>query len=513
AHAAELAHHFVEAEAVAGLDKLVHYSLLAGERALSIYAHEEALAHFLRALVAKEGQPIDAETADLLFGLGRAQAATLDRLELAEALVTLRRAFEYYAEVGDLVHAVRVAEYPLPAAAGHLKETTQLIARALALVPPDSREAGSLLSHHGRALVMTEGDYEGAQEAFGQAMAIAQREGDETLERRTLVFAAQAEHIHLHYQACVEMNLRAIEQARQADDPNTEVYARFFAAYILMALGDFEGARRHASAMLPVAERLHNRYWLAAALGINGSVSQREGDWQAARDFSDRGLEVSPMEGRLLIDRVLLEHEVGEFARGEAHLKSLVEAMELTKPGPTQEYALTALVIPIIARISGLAERIDVAEAAAQTVLSAPLAQPNFALQARIGLAMIAVQQGNVVAAEEQYPALEPQRGTMAVVGCVCMDRLLGILSQTVGNLQQATSHFDDSLAFCRRIGARPELAWTCCDYADALLHRNNPGDRERAMSLLDESLAISTELGMRPLLERGLSRRDILKA
>ncbi len=32
-------------------------------------------------------------------------------------------------------------------------------------------------------------------------------------------------------------------------------------------------------------------------------------------------------------------------------------------------------------------------------------------------------------------------------------------------------------------------------------------------MSLLDESLALSTELGMRPLMERVLSRRDILKA
>ena len=32
-------------------------------------------------------------------------------------------------------------------------------------------------------------------------------------------------------------------------------------------------------------------------------------------------------------------------------------------------------------------------------------------------------------------------------------------------------------------------------------------------MSLLDESLAISNELGMRPLMERVLSRREILKA
>jgi len=32
-------------------------------------------------------------------------------------------------------------------------------------------------------------------------------------------------------------------------------------------------------------------------------------------------------------------------------------------------------------------------------------------------------------------------------------------------------------------------------------------------MSLLEEALAISSELGMRPLMERVLSRRDILKA
>ena len=33
AHAAELARHFAQAEAVTGSNKLVHYSLLAGERA------------------------------------------------------------------------------------------------------------------------------------------------------------------------------------------------------------------------------------------------------------------------------------------------------------------------------------------------------------------------------------------------------------------------------------------------------------------------------------------------
>ena len=36
---------------------------------------------------------------------------------------------------------------------------------------------------------------------------------------------------------------------------------------------------------------------------------------------------------------------------------------------------------------------------------------------------------------------------------------------------------------------------------------------RAKGMSLLDESLAISSDLGMSPLMERVLSRREILKA
>ena len=82
-----------------------------------------------------------------------------------------------------------------------------------------------------------------------------------------------------------------------------------------------------------------------------------------------------------------------------------------------------------------------------------------------------------------------------------------------MGNMGQALSYFEDSLTFCRKAGYRPDLAWTCCDYADALRERDNPGDKEKAVALLDESLAISSDLGMRPLMERVLSRREILRA
>jgi DNA-binding NarL/FixJ family response regulator len=68
--------------------------------------------------------------------------------------------------------------------------------------------------------------------------------------------------------------------------------------------------------------------------------------------------------------------------------------------------------------------------------------------------------------------------------------------------------HFEDALAFCREAGYRPELAWTCYDYANALLEGATgrsplPEHRTKAMVLLAEAMALSQELGMRPLVER----------
>ena len=82
-----------------------------------------------------------------------------------------------------------------------------------------------------------------------------------------------------------------------------------------------------------------------------------------------------------------------------------------------------------------------------------------------------------------------------------------------MGKPDDAMAHFEDALAFYRKARYRSELSWTCCDYADTLLQREGDGDLGKAMPLLDESLKISTELGMRPLMERVLSRREILRA
>ena len=168
------------------------------------------------------------------------------------------------------------------------------------------------------------------------------------------------------------------------------------------------------------------------------------------------------------------------------------------------------MAIPAIARITGITNRLEIARDAAEEVLSKHPSIPLVAMYATAGLAMLAVQEGGQSAAEKHYAGLLGQRGTMMwTVSSV--DRLLGLLAHTMRNLALAVSHFEEALAFCRNAGYSPELAWTCCDYADTLLQRNSTEDRAKASALLDESLGISNELGMRPLEERVRSHQGIL--
>jgi DNA-binding NarL/FixJ family response regulator len=52
-------------------------------------------------------------------------------------------------------------------------------------------------------------------------------------------------------------------------------------------------------------------------------------------------------------------------------------------------------------------------------------------------------------------------------------------------------------------------LAWSCHDYAEALLQSSSTSDLAKALSLLEESLAIATDLGMRPLMERVVAMQE----
>jgi DNA-binding CsgD family transcriptional regulator len=375
----------------------------------------------------------------------------------------------------------------------------------LALVPPDSVAAGRILPTYGLELGRFENDYAKAQEAFERALAIARRGSDTGLEMRTLAAGAQVDYFHLHLVECLEKSLRVVELARHAGNPHLEFDGHLHALQTLIHLGDSKNAQEHANVGLTLAERLNSRPWLTSVLRCGVNLYRFLGDWDRARELASRHLVLEQDNVPLLKELTSLEYELGEFQQGEVYLKRMQDIMRRTPPGPGPDYGDTSLVSHFASRIMCSTDYLEIAERAAQVVLSSPLAHPFWIEIVRTGLALRAVLTGDSALAQEQYLALAGLPGKMRG-SYISANRLMGLLTQTMGNLEKAAAHFEEALTFCRTEGFRPELAWTCYDYADALSRSNGQGDHEKAMSLLDEALSISNALGMRPLIDRAVA-------
>ena len=509
-HAVNLAYHATEAEAMIGPEKVSRYSKTAGDKALSTYAYEDAINHYQRAFAAKEGQPRDFEVADILFGLGRAQTSMFEVARAQEAVDNLKLAFDSFVELGNTQAAVNVAMNHhgfLAFSTG----TAAMAAQALEMVAADSIEAGYLLSQLGAALIWETGEDE-SREHVGRAIEIARHEGDPGLEVRALVYASLIDRAQGRHREAINKSLRVIELAQSIGELYALVRARNLCAGLYIRLGDSDEARVHATAGVEDAERLHNRMWTGRLLNHSSDLAILKGEWNAAQEFNERVLAASLKDFSSLGNEAIRCLHVGEIEKGYELLHEMLELLPESVHGLGVEHVQTPTITMLFSRVTGNADFIDAAESAANALLSTSKAPLFVRTSAWVGLALISIQKNDHESARQQYLLLEPQRGSQDYA-TVNIDRILAMLSHTFGNLDDSARHFEDALAFCRKAGYLPELAWSLCDYADMLLERKDEGDSEKAVAMLDESLAISTELGMRPLMERVLGRREILKS
>lgn len=506
AHADELSYHISESGSATGNLKQIRYSLMAGERALSAYAWDVALIHFQRGLDATKGQVIDTDKAALLFGLARALASTLGRHRLHEAVTTARPAFDYFVSEGDVESALAIAEYPF-ISMHEEGGMTRLLADAIQLVPPDSYHAGRLLGRYGLALIMELGEIESASEVLDRALTIARRDKDTALEMTVLNKMANAHMMNFNPEMSLEHSLGAIGLGLNIDHLSE---SHWWAASALITLGNLREARLHATAQLDLTKTLGIRFNIIQVFFSSEVIEQLQGNWESARGFIDKGLAIDQRDVRLVSNRAMLEYEVGNFDQGSFYLEQLVETMNLAPPSPSLEYSIVIAAIGISTRISRDTSQVTLVEPAANIILSSTPPPSEVLIRlARYGLAMIAVVRGDVEMAREQYDVLKTRQMTISVLNLVCGHRVLGLLAQTLGWIDRACAHFGDSLIFCQKADARPELAWTSYDYATVLLQRDESGDRIRAELLISEAIAISTELDMRPLLDRSIDLRD----
>ena len=503
AHAAEFAHHFAEAGALGSPEKVIEYSLIAGEYALDSFEYEQALGHFTRVLDAKGQISMDGEKAQALFGLGRAEATVVSVYELKTVHQNLGLAFDYYDSVGDTARAVAVAsEFPSPPGGDQSQESQRRIARALELVHDDSLEAGILHSVLGHFQGVANGDYPSARDSFVRALTIARRKGNVNLEIKTLNHSARIDWHHLQFDDSLKNSLTATNLAVSALDPRGEVTARYYTCMSSHHLGDSVELHRQASAILEPAERLRDRFWLATAYFCISLSLSLQGDWQLAREANQLGLDVLPLDPRLLVHRAILEAQAGDRQQAENRLERLEEeALRFrSESGANAPNALLALSLPLANNILGKTGQSDVGNEFAAAVISSNSTNPFYLTFAKVGASLLALD-GPSEASATYYTALKPLAGHM--FWFISVDRCLGLLAGNLGDQDSATAHFQDASDFCRKSGYRPELAWTIHDHAKSLLVRNGPGDKGKAAALQAEAESIATELRMLALLDR----------
>lgn len=503
--AAQLAHHFGAAGGLVGTSSYVRYALLAGEQASSRHAYENAVELFQRALARADA---DAKTrAQLLFGLGRARVALNQR---EEAVDLLAEAFELSVQAGDVNGAVAAAEYPL-VVSFRRSGVAELSQKALALVDPESLQAGRLECQYGLALAQEEREYGEARRACKRALEVARSHSDSKLEARSLLLAAFIEREEQNLKQCLKRSLEALEISRQIPDLLRITAAHHLAQEALIARGSFSQGYRHAVNGLAAAEQVQDRFWLMLACAANHRYRIARGDWRGARDFSDRGLALGPNDPFLLANRARLEYETGNPAVGETFLRRYLKRLKLELEAPpdreSHQDSSVASVVPLICRLVEASEWLDLAETAAGALLDSPRVSTEWRFRAASCLGLVAAVRGDSAGARECYAQLSEMLNPdprSVIVFCrgslTFVQAQLARVAQTAGDLDRAIAHFEAAERDCRAARHGPELAWICYDYAGALLVARRPGDEDSAAALLDEGAQLADRHGMLPL-------------
>ena len=491
----ELAHHAFAARGVDGPERAIRTSRLAAEHTLTGLAYEQAANHYQRALQALEqGRATHPrEQCELLIALGEAQARSAER----EADATFIAAEQQARALAD----------------------PELIARGV-------------LGRCGIGVTILGADAERA----GALKEALQALGDRAPALRARILARLA--IELYYaterKQAGPLSRQAINTARSTDDVNA-LLAALSAHHV--ALWTPEGLPERlavAEEMIALAREhnrceheLQGRNWLCADLWEAGEINR----------FEQQTGEHAQLAGRLRLPTFRwyepLWHAALAALRGEwQHAEQLLAEAERagTQAGDRNAplFAFGLRVQMRIARHQFTDDDLEIVEHHVQKSPASPAwrcwrcwfaAQAGNLAQARADLAILArdgfaglPRDANWLAAifeltqavyllndrhraGQLYDMLPPfkDRHVTAMRGSFSWGSAqytLARLASTKGNLDDAARHYEAALELERRWKARAWLVRTRTHYAELLVNRAGPGDRDLATDLAHEAIA-----------------------
>ena len=520
---AELASHFFQAAPGGDIDKAIYYAVRAGEHATTLFAYEEAVAHYERALQLLDlKKSAEVQRCELLLALGEAQRKAG---RTTAAKTTFRQVAER-ARALDARKGANPAAFFLARAAlgfvtgfGGVTVTSGvedafvvgLLEEALrALGEEDSALRARVLSRLALEIYYSRAPQRQAALSQG-AVEIARRIGDTA----TLAYALHARHVVLGEPGNVEERLATATEimrlATAVGDKELALRGHLWRLSDLLELGDLQTADREIDVYAQRAEELRQpsylwflATWKATRAWLRGHFAEAE-RW--AREALHLGQRAQDPDAAQCFTVQLFGMYPG--------FKSL-QGIEL----PVQEHAEQYAALP--AWRSGLAllyAGFGAKEEARREFEQ--FAVNDFANIPRDGnwmitltnLAQVCTILRDQPRAATLYQLLLPYAErcvivTPALVFLGVASRFLGLLAKTLTRWDEAEAHFVTALRRNTRMGAKPLIALTQQQYAVMLLARKHSGDWEQAMALLEQALATAQELGMDDLEKRVLTIR-----
>jgi tetratricopeptide (TPR) repeat protein len=518
----ELAHHYFEAAAGGDVEKGIHYAVAAGEAALANLGYEEAISHYERALqlLDMRGAGEDERRCEILLALADAQARAGNWIVADE---TFQRAAALARAVGRRDLLARAAlgseEYALITPTDDAWAV--LLDAALdGMTTGDSPTRVRLLARLAVALTHDATAAERRRVLSDEAIAMARRLDDPS----TLAFALLAHYVVLWMSQTVAQRLATLDEAIRltyvAEDWQLALWGHVLRINALLQAGRTDDAELDQRAFATLAERLRQPADLSVAERLRGYLAFIRGDLATYEQLVGAPGLLDPANEMLYFRFIRLRVEQGRLHEMEERIAAFA--------GSTARHSFWRPPVfrsALVLTHAYLQRRADAERGLEHLAANdfgflddgGPWYLSNVAFLSEavwlLGAATHAARlYGRLLPFADQCIAIMGANGWHGSVSLY-----LGYLATTLGRWDDAERHYANALAMHEGMGARPFAAHTRFAWADMLVPRDGPGDRERALELNAQALAAAEEMGLTMLAERAVALKvrlqGILKA
>jgi class 3 adenylate cyclase/tetratricopeptide (TPR) repeat protein len=512
-----ISYHYLQAGSMAPAGETRRYLILAGEKARSLAAWEDAADHFGRAIELSADVPV-AEHAQLLWRLGEAQGGKGD---WESAVGTLTQAMDAYERSGEVESMAWIA-YSLRrlyGARGQFKEAAEVVQRALASLGDADSEVRSRLLAQAGFIRSAFGEVDAAEQLLGDARAIAERTGLPAARGFAGFITGMHCMSYSRLREAADWLTRAREWAIEGNDLWTASQASSFRRHILFALGELdhspdamteeEKLARKAGNFLAVCETK----WIGSGLAcLQGRLEEAEALGKELLRLIDASHADSGRPGAL-INLSYISFLSGDTESFESLLADAMGIYKQMSAAPIDDPQ------PVLLLLRALAGRRE------DALALLPDLERYFNFddpwtasvgEARVTIAAALSVLGDSDRLSHLYPALREWTATTAYVltGASTVPqlvgRILGMAAGMTGDRDQASAHFKQAIARAGELRLDAELA-ECHYWYAHFLAGGGREERAEALAHLDRAAARWQAAGMQKQIERAETLRTAI--